>query len=209
LLLGHFRTGDLVFMCGMSKMVCWNYRLDKWGALSTTMTAQAIPCRTNTIHFRTNQVIGVTNGQEQIQTNQEAVNVDIGYIVNGATKNRNKDQWGDSYLVTGYVGQPDKLSTLARVTPVMSARPPNPVTVPPTMELTWYGSRTPCYGTQIGVANLNASYRFDTLGGNPNQVVQASTTNFFAFRVDLHNQSINVATGILDIVPKLTPAGER
>jgi hypothetical protein len=209
LLLGHFRTGDLVYMCGFTKMLGWNYRLDKWGALSTTMTAQAIPCRTNTIHFRTNQVIGVTNGQEQIQTNPEAVNVDIGYIVNGATKNRNKEQWGNSYMITGYVGQPDRLSTLSRVTPIMPLAPQNPVTVPPTLELTWYGSPSPGQGRQIGTANYNSKYRFDTLGGNPNQVVTASSYEFFSFRLDIHNQAINATVGIVDIVPKLTPAGER
>jgi hypothetical protein len=209
LLLGHFRTGDLVYMSGIRMMLCWNYKLNKWGALDTSPIAQAIPCRTNTIHFRTNQVTGVSNGQEQIQTNPEAVNVDIIYIVNGVTKNRNKDQWGDSYLITGYVGQPDKLQTLSRVTPVMSERPPTPVTVPPTMELTWYTSMTPCNGQYAGTANLNASYRFDTLGGNPNQVVQSSTSNFFSFRIDTHNTAIGVPTAILDVVPKLTPAGER
>jgi hypothetical protein len=189
LLLGHFRTGDLVYMCGFTKMLGWNYRLDKWGALSTTMTAQAIPCRTN--------------------TNPEAVNVDIGYIVNGATKNRNKEQWGNSYMITGYVGQPDRLSTLSRVTPIMPLAPQNPVTVPPTLELTWYGSPSPGQGRQIGTANYNSKYRFDTLGGNPNQVVTASSYEFFSFRLDIHNQAINATVGIVDIVPKLTPAGER
>jgi hypothetical protein len=211
LLLGHFRIGDCVYMCGINVMLVWNYKLNKWGMLNTAQTTQAIPCRTNTEHFRTSQVTSVINGKEQVTSNPEAVNVDILYIRDGVTKNRNKDQWGDSYLITGYTGQPDKLATLSRVTAVMPLAPQNPVTTPPTMILTWYGSPTPGQGRQLGSSYINASYRFDTLGGktDPNQVVYASTYNFFQFRLDIHNAAVGAPVHVVDLVPKLTPAGER
>jgi hypothetical protein len=205
LLLGYARQTDSVVFCGYTMSLVWNSKLDKWGMLSTSQTTQPIPCQTNTAHFRSLLVTGVSGGVETIAIGSEFTNLDTLRIFNGTTKNRNTSAIPPSALITGWYGQHDKLQTLSRVTPVLLRRPTTTApTLPPSMEVTVYGSKTLSNATSLGSAYLNADFRFDTLGANPNTVMTGSTQNFFIFRIDAR-EWIN----IMDVVPKFTPAGER
>jgi hypothetical protein len=205
LLLGYARQSNRVIFCGYAQTLVWDSKLDKWGVLSTQQTTQPIPCVTNTEHFRTLTVSSVSGGVETVTVGNEFTNLDALRIFDGVTKNRNNPAfYPHSALLTGWYGQHDKLQTLSRVTPVLTQRPATPPTVPPNMELTVYGSKTPSDGTALGGAYLNSEFRFDTLGANPSNAMTGSTQNFFAFRIDA-TEPIE----IVDIVPKFTPAGER
>jgi hypothetical protein len=189
---------DMVWFCARQMTLVWNYKLDRWGMLSTTQTTQPIPCRSNTQHFMKAQATTVVDGVPTVVLTPNWTDLDGMRLFDGVTMSRDAAVWPSSYLTTGVFGQPHKLSALSRVTPLLTSRPTTPPTAPPNMVLTVYGSKTPGSGTALGTVNMNEHFRFDTLA------MSASTHNFFAFRLDATER-----IELVDLVPTLTPAGER
>jgi len=200
LLLGHNQHTNEVWLSGYTRSFIWNYRLNRWGMLSSTQTAQPVPCDTNVDNLSVITVTSVSGGLPTVSTTDDHINLYTLRIIDGVTKNRNTAATTNCYLTTGWFGQPDKLLTVQRVNPVYTLRP----TTLTNVELTAYGSMTPSDGTALGTAKLNASFRFDTLGPTPNGTIAGSSQNFFTFRIDSRDY-----VEIVDVVPKLVAAGER
>lgn len=209
--LGHNRNNASVWFSGYTMTLVWNYALDKWGMLSTQQTTQPIPCHTNCQHFQTLAVSSVTAGLPAFTTTPDHINLDTMRIFNGTTKNRNGTAPTPprSQLVTGVYGQPDKLQTLSRVTPILVEQEFQYPTFPaPALrgELTMAGGYTPLTQTSMGGALMNqTTFRFDTLGSTPSSTITSSTSNYFSFQIEFRDNFMH----IIDVQPKFTPAGER
>jgi hypothetical protein len=145
------------------------------------------------------KVSSVSSGVPALTESTNWINLSTLRLFNGVPMNRNGGSASSHYLTTGWFGQPDKLLTLQRVNPIFSIRP-GAVNA----GVTVYPSVTPGESSSSGGATMNASYRFDTLGpvtgGN-------ATSNYFSFKLAFAASSTR--TEIVDVVPKLVPAGER
>jgi len=204
--LGHHHGGKAVWFMGYIMTVTWSYKFDRWGVQSIQQTSQPIPCQTNGEFFTTWTVTGITAGVATVAESVNHTDLSTLRIVQGVPRNRNTTAVtpSNSFLITGWFGRPNKMQALSRVNPILTTRPATPPTVPPNMELTVYGSKTPGTGVTLGGAYLNSEFRFDTLGANPNTTMTGSTQNYFSFRIDSRER-----IEIIDIVPTFTPAGER
>jgi hypothetical protein len=204
--LAHHKTGSSVWLCAYTLTLVWNYKLDRWGMLSTTQTSQPICCQTNSVTFETLTVSGISAGVPTLTQSSNFGNNYTLRMFQGSPFNRDQlSVFPRYFFTTGWFGQPDKLLTIQRVNPVFTARP----TTASQAELTVYGSQTPSNPTSLGTAKMSTSFRFDTLGPGTGTTIAGSAQNFFSVRYDFTSAADTVRHEIVDIVPKLVPAGER
>jgi len=194
---GHNKGDSSVWFATSSLMNVWNYKYDRWSTLSNPNAngRTEVMCQTNSDDFRVKTLSSVSGGVPSYATSTNHYNLYTLTIQDGQPYNRNSSFAGGSFrMVTGFIGDPNKLATLSRVNPIY-ARAPSTVG---NVTVKVYASRTPSSGTLKGSKALNSDYRADNLA------TAGATANFF----QIEHLSSDYCE-VVDLVPTLIPAGER
>lgn len=204
---GHDRPNNSVWIGGYAATYVWNYKYNRWGLLTNpgplvdngTISFKPLTlCQTNADDFRTATLSTVAVGVQSFTISTNHYNIYTLHIANsGQPYNRNTTRSTAAYVYTGAIGQPDKLQTLSRVTPLYNTRP---ATVG-TATLQAYGSRTPGGFSALGSpVPMSAEYRFNMLA------TTGVSNNFFQLK---HACSQDHELIGFDVDPNMKGAGER
>ncbi len=203
--LGHDRTNLSVLMAVSGYTYVWNYRLNKWGKQYDNFTVPATLCQTNTDDFRVKTLSTVTAGVVSFTTSSNHSFIGTLMMGNAQPYVRHPSTSSDiGQLVTGVIGQPDKVMVLSRVNPLYHTGTSTTTLPTSATTLSVTGGRTPRVRpwnnfSALGQVTLDATnYRFNTL------TIAGVANNFFQLS---HICPTNHE--VIGLVPVLTPAGER
>lgn len=198
LFVSHNKPNASVWFSALSGIYIWNYKFNRWGYLRTTETGTlaAVLCETNTDDFRTKTMSSVTSGYQEWTTSTNHFNLYSLYFHANEPVNRNTTRATTGRVITGAIGQADKLQTLTRVNPLYARRPATVTNA----TLTVGTSITPGNFSNLAAVTMDSSYRFDMLA------TAGTTSNFFRLQHDCAEDHELVE---LQTAPTLVSAGSR